>query len=121
MLMCTSCSISSTKKQRNETTAPKSEFQFEIDEGFMMDCRENGTIAIIGIVLKGKAEVGDYMQIPTNSGVKIVQLTAINGYRNDTVKRIKVVYQNEAAGLIFKGIHNKQIKRGSIIRMSNEK
>jgi translation elongation factor EF-Tu-like GTPase len=103
--------------RRNAAQAKKSDFQFEIDEAFSIDRREKGAVAVAGKVLKGKAEVGDYLDVPLGSGNAIAKLKAIQMFK-DGPKNLDVAFPGDMVGLIFEGISKSDLKHGTVITMS---
>jgi selenocysteine-specific translation elongation factor len=95
----------------------KGDFHFEIDEAFLIDRRGSGTVAIAGKVLKGKAEVGDYLDVPLRSGNVTAQLKAIQMFK-DGPRNLDVAFPGDMVGLLFEGISKSELQHGTIVTMS---
>ena len=103
--------------RRNAAIAKKSDFTFLIDEAFAIDRVSKGTVAVAGKVAKGKAEVGDYLDIPLKSGKKTVKLKAIQMFKGG-IKNLDVAYPGDMVGLLFDGISKSDLQHDSTITMS---
>jgi translation elongation factor EF-Tu-like GTPase len=100
----------------NAARATKAEFAFEVDEAFAIVRDGEHVVAIAGQVKAGKAEVGDRVLVPVNTGTAPVQvrLLAIEMYK----KQLDVAYPGDMIGLLVQGVDKHSVRRGGTITMA---